>query len=281
MRTVDKTALGRSGRPSGVRRLAGALGFVAAYVRANLSMAMEYRGAFVSQVGGMVLNDAIWVFFWGLFFRRFESVGGWGIREMFLLYAVLTGGFGLALGIFGNCARLAPLIATGQLDYYLALPKNVLLHTLVSRTNVSAWGDFIFSFMIFAVSGLVSWGNALALAYGIGCSAAIIVGFGVLAHSLSFWIGNSESLAAQLFEALLAFSSYPTAIFKGLARLMLFTVIPAGFISAIPIAWIVERRFEFALGLGAFSAGLLALAAWVFRRGLARYESGNLIAARL
>ena len=65
-------------------------------------------------------------------------VAGWSYQELLLLYAVLTLGFGLGVGIMGNCTRLSQIIAEGHLDFYLTLPKNVLLHVLVSRMNVGA-----------------------------------------------------------------------------------------------------------------------------------------------
>ncbi len=64
--------------------------FLWGYFRANLSMAMEYRANFIIQVFGMVLNDALWVLFWWLFFRQFPLVAGWSYQELLLLYAVLT-----------------------------------------------------------------------------------------------------------------------------------------------------------------------------------------------
>ncbi len=56
-----------------MRRL---LDFVAAYAMLNLSAAVQYRASFISQVVGMALNDSIMIFFWWLFFLRFQQVGG-------------------------------------------------------------------------------------------------------------------------------------------------------------------------------------------------------------
>lgn len=264
-----------------VRRATGIFSFVAAYAKANLQMAMEYRTSFLTQVVGMVLNDAIWVFFWWLFFARFRVVAGWGVQEVMLLFAVLTIGFGAGAGLFGNALRLSHLIAEGHLDYYLVLPKPPLLHILISRTHVSAWGDALFGFLIFGISGYASWRNLLLLVVAGALTAALIVSFCVIVHSLAFWVGHSEGLANQLFEVLIAFAGYPEAIFTGTVRVLLFTLIPAGFISAAPVRLIASFDGWYVLGYFAFVACLTGTAVVVFYRGVRRYESGNLISLRL
>lgn len=255
--------------------------FMGEYVRANLSMAMEYRANFIIQIVGMVLNDVLWVSFWWLFFRQFPVVAGWSYKELLLLYAVTTTGFGLGVGVMGNCMRLSHIIAEGHLDFYLTLPKNVLLHVLVSRMQISAIGDVVFGIIVYSISGAVSWPNTVMLLVTSALAAVIFVAFAVLAHSLTFYIGNASALAGQLCQALLTFSSYPGGIFKGFVRFIMFTAIPAGFITYAPVAIMGERKLAFILSMSGFTLGLAILASTVFYRGLRRYESGNLISIRL
>ena len=50
--------------------------FLMALWKANLLAAMEYRVAFISQVVGMMLNNAIYFIFWIIFFDRFQEIQG-------------------------------------------------------------------------------------------------------------------------------------------------------------------------------------------------------------
>ena len=89
-----------------------------------------------------------------------------------------------------------------------------------------------------------------------------------------------DMLARQLFDYLVNFSLYPAPIFGGWLRLALFTVIPAGFIGHLPVSLV--RDFHpltaaAALGGAFVYAGLAGLC---FRRGLARYASGNQMIGR-
>ena len=118
------------------------LAFLLALWKTNLLSAMEYRVSFLTQMVGMMLNNAIYFVFWIIFFDRFEQIHGWDLVDMFFLFGVVATGFGAGTYLFGNAVTLSSLIANGQLDYYLSLPRPVLLHALASRSNASSIGDF-------------------------------------------------------------------------------------------------------------------------------------------
>jgi ABC-2 type transport system permease protein len=96
-----------------------------------------------------------------------------------------------------------------------------------------------------------------------------------LVHSLAFYIGNVEGAAFQYFNAILAFSTYPTDIFRGMGRVVLFTLIPAGFISYMPLGLMKQFQLHFVVGAVGMALGVYVLGCWCFYRGLARYSSGN------
>src|SRR5919199_3371275 len=123
--------------------------FVADYVKANLQVALEYRAAFWAQVFSMVLNDAMWIAFWALFFASFGQVRGYGFSEVAVLWSYVAFVFGVSTGVFGGCWGFASKVAQGELDFFLVLPKPVLLHLGVSFSIWSAWGDALFGLAVF------------------------------------------------------------------------------------------------------------------------------------
>ena len=251
------------------------------YVAANFAVALEYRVAFFMQILGMIINDSTWVLFWWIYFTRFQVLGGgWGVEDVLMLWAIVAAAFGLATGFFGNVLGLAEIISLGKLDYYLSLPKNVLLHVLVSRMDVAAWGDLLFGtglFLLFLRPGPDRLAIFLLMAV---CSAIIFLSLNIMWQSLAFWLGNAEGLASQMWQALITFSTYPEPLFKGFVKALLFTVLPATFLSHIPVSLIRSPDPMLILGEVAFALALLALSIFVFYRGLRRYESGNLMVAR-
>jgi ABC-2 type transport system permease protein len=254
--------------------------FVVHYLGLNLSAALEYRAAFLAQAVGMMLNDAVFAVFWALYFTRFPNVGGWGARDIALLWAVAATGIGLSAALLGNCNRLATIVVQGQLDYYLGLPKDTLLHVLVSRSGLAGWGDFFFGIVAYALFGQLDPASIALYVVLVLTSMLIFTAFSVLAGSLAFWMGSAEAAAFQAQQAAITFSLYPGAMFHGWIRVLLFTAIPAAFISHIPVELL--RSFDpLLLGvLLGFTAFIVALAIVVFRLGLRRYESGNLVVLR-
>lgn len=285
---MDSTA-GRAERSAGpAQRAPGApfalpartVAFLGTYVRANLAAAMEYRASFITQCLGMMLNDAIMFVFWWLYFERFPAVRGWELRDIVMLWAVVATSFGLAVTLFGNGSRLAGLIVQGQLDYYLALPRNVLLHVLVSRMSLPGWGDVAFGLAAFVLAGRLDPATIVLFLVLVGASMAVFLAFQVLAGSLAFFIGNAEIAASQAQNTLITLSLYPGSLFRGWTKLLLFTVLPAAFTAHVPVELL--RRFDplWLAALLAFATGAVILAMAIFRLGLRRYESGNLITLR-
>jgi ABC-2 type transport system permease protein len=261
-------------------RLRNYLGMAAAYTRLNLNAQLEYRGAFIAQVAAMFLNDGVWLVFWALFFTRFPVLRGWQISDVITVWAITASAFGLAHAIYGNALHLATLIAQGQLDVWMLYPRALLSHMLLGRMNASAWGDALFGYAVYFIFVQPDLAHAL-LFIGLSLSATLLfVGFSVLTGSLSFFLGNATSLSEQWRNAMITFSTYPAILFEGAVKLLLFTLIPAGFVSYLPIQALrdLSPRDTILAMIGALA--VLAAGAGVFYLGLRRYESGNLMEMR-
>jgi len=253
---------------------------VLGYLRHNLMSATAYRGAFLLQVFGMILNNAMLLFFWWVLFNRLPSLQGWDLAGVMTLYGVVAFGFGVAHIVCGNSTQVARTITSGDMDYYLALPADPLVHMLVSRMSLSAWGDAVFGLVIFLAAAPGRWASLLLFIL-LGLMAGLVfVGFSVMVGSLAFWVGNADNLATQAINALLTFGLYPMEIFPGLIRILLYTLIPAAFVGSVPAALLNDFDWGRLATMAAFTVGI-TLAAWaVFRWGLRRYESGNLVTVR-
>ena len=242
--------------------------------------AMAYRGAFFLQVFGMALNDAMLLFFWWMLFNRLPTLRGWDFDQVVSLYGIVAFGFGGATIVCGNAFRVAQIISSGDLDYYLVLPADPLVHLLVSRMSLPSWGDMSFGLVVFLVAVPGRW-RSLPLFLLLGVAAGlIVVAFGVLAGSLAFWIGNAENLAAQATNALISLSLYPADILPGLVRVLLYVLIPAAFVGSVPAGLLADFGWDRLAGLLGFAAAIVLLARLVFSRGMRRYESGNLVRVR-
>lgn len=261
-------------------RLIDYLRLAGAYIRLNLNAQLEYRGAFISQIVAMFLNDSVWVVFWTLFFTRFPVLRGWDVRDVITVWGMAAGGFGLANATFGNGHQLARLIAQGQLDAWMLYPRALLSHLLLGRMSATAWGDALFGFVVYI--GFVRPDLPHLLMFlGLTLSVALLfIGFSVLSGSLSFFVGNAAGVAEQWQFAMITFSTYPAILFEGGVKLLLYTLIPAAFINYFPIQALHALSLRDAALALAGALGVLAAGVAVFLLGLRRYESGNLIEMR-
>lgn len=253
------------------------LGFMKQYFGANLQSAMEYRGAFISQVVFMFINNVMLLFFWWVLFSKIDSLNGWSFSHILLLYAFVSGSYAAQALLFGGSFTISTAIADGRLDFYLTTPKPILLHLVISRSSAPAWGDALFALLIYALAAkpsLVGMVVFVILCFGGGL---VMTSFAVITHSLSFWLGHSANLAGQLYEALLSLSMYPEGIFNLSTRVVLYTLIPAGFVSYLPVKIVQGANLGMVALLMSFILAITALARLVFYRGLRRYESGNLV----
>lgn len=233
------------------------------------------RRSFWSQAAVMILNDLIWVVFWVIFFDRLGEVRGWELRDVLVLQAILATGAGITLGFFNNSRQLGRLIAEGQLDEALTLPVPALPYLLVRRIEPINIGDVAFGLAMFVIVGEPTIARTFAFVGAVAISSLTLTAFLVLAGSTAFLGGRSDSSELG-FHSVVLFASYPVDVFGGAMKILLFTLIPAGFITALPTKFVRELEVELALAAAGVAIVLLLLATIAFRAGLRRYTSGAL-----
>lgn len=266
-------------------KLISYLRLVRAYIKLNWSIQMEYKGAFISQFMAMFLNNSTWLVFWLMFFDRFTVVKGWGRDDVMTLWAVAAAGFGLSSVFFNNLQNLAALITRGELDAWLLYPRALLPHLALGKMSATALGDLAFGYFVYIF--LVRPDAAhLALFILLTVSVAVLfTGFNLIRGSLGFFLGNGELLSEQWFFAMITFSTYPSCLFDGAARIVLFTAIPAIFVAGYPVEALRSplaggHILEYTLYSLAGALSILAFGIFVFHLGLSRYQSGSLMEMR-
>jgi ABC-2 type transport system permease protein len=241
---------------------------------------MEYRGAFLSQVIAMFLNNSVWVIFWVIFFNRFPVLRGWEIKDVITLWAIAASGFGIADTICGNGLEIPRLITRGQLDIWMLYPRKLLPHMLLGRMDATACGDALFGYVVyigFVHPDILHFIMFVALTLAV---ALVFIGFDILSGSLGFFIGNSEALTLELRFAMITFSTYPLNLFDGAVKIILYTLIPAGFVSYLPIQALRNLSLTDAFLTLLGGIGVILVGSTIFHLGLKRYESGNLLEMR-
>lgn len=241
---------------------------------------MLNKTTFFMNIVFMILNNASFIIQMLILFSLKEDVGGYTFKQMLLLWGISASTFGVAHFFFKKAFSLSDVINNGKLDSFLVQPKNVLISTITTDIETSAIGDLLYGFIILCVYGLSLYNLSLFIFFSI-CGGLMLVSIAVILGSLSFWFKKTDIISDTLNSLMIHFSTYPDGIFKGLTKIILFTILPVGFTVYIPVHILSSFDLYLFLMVIGVTILLVSLAFFVFYRGLRRYSSSNLMIARI
>ena len=252
------------------------------YFKLNLASALEYRASFLTQAFGTALSNSSFIFFWWIAFQQIGgTIAGYSFEDVLFIWAITSAGFGLSHILFANVSSLTKLIVTGELDTFILQPCNILVNVLCAKTSLSAYGDFIYGFVImciFFIKDPTAW---LWFFCGIFLCGILITAINLAAHTLSFYWGDASVIGQMATEFTINFSLYPDKIYAPAVRALMYSLIPAGIAVHVPLK--LFQQFSPGIFIAAIGGALFYcfVSGWFFYCGLHRYESGNSIVTKL
>lgn len=124
---------------------------------------------------------------------------------------------------------------SGQLDVHLLLPKNVLLRVMMSKIDISVFGDLVYGIGLFFLVKNISFILILKILFGGFRGGITLTAFFLCLESLGFWIGSSKEISRAGFDGVLGPGHYPPNIFHGMFFKILFmSVLPVFFTTYLP-----------------------------------------------
>jgi ABC-2 type transport system permease protein len=184
--------------------------------------------------------------------------------------------FGVA-GVFaGGYRDMAAAILRGDIDARLTQPRAVLPRLLARESSASGWGDALTGVVLLIFASSLQRNDLPALLFVLVGSLMVFLATGVLFASLAFWAndahGGARSFARDLVEFVLLFGMWPGSIWSGVTKLVVYTVVPAGFVVVLPVRFLRHPGGAAGVMMVAAALGYAALALVVFRYGLRRYR---------
>ena len=252
------------------------------YFTLNLSSSLEYRASFFTQAFGMALSNSSFIFFWWVAFGQIGgTIAGYSFKHVLFIWAAASSSFGLANILFANASNLTKLIVTGELDTFLLQPCNILVNVLCAKTSLSAYGDFVYGFVIMGIFFTNAPSAFLWFLFATAIGCALITAISLAAHTLSFYLGDASLIGNMAIEFTINFSVYPDKIYAPAVRAVMYSVIPAGIAVHIPLRLFIN--FSPLMLFAALGGCVLycVFAGAFFYRGLRKYESGNVIVTRM
>jgi len=251
--------------------------YIKAVLRANTAEAMSAGIASYIPAIFMFLQNILFLMIWVLFFKYAESLNGWTLREMMVLIAVVCTAFGLTSFLCGGGYILNQIIDSGELDKYLCRPGSVLISAVFSNARVQGTGDMLTGFAIMCYVAQLNVVDWLFYFGCLGAASLLFISMIIIVQSIGFWKKNSGSLSEALFEFIIILSSMPQHGFPAVAKVIIFTVLPVGFMGLLPVMIFSERSLALFIPLYGAAFVFAFIARSVFYKGLKKYTGGNAI----
>jgi ABC-2 type transport system permease protein len=244
--------------------------------------AWQYQASFWTlMIGSLVLTSIDFVGL-AIMFATVDTLGGFGLREVALLYGATGVGIGVADTLIGSVERIGQYIRMGRLDQMLTKPAPLLVQVCADQFTVRRLGRITQALLVFSWgAGAVEWNpTKVAVLCSMLVSGAVIffalfVGF----SSIQFWTTDASEFANAFTYGGSTFTSYPLTVFPRELTIGLTFGLPIAFVNWYPSLYLLERpdpfglpsALQFASPVAAVALMVVALAVW--RTGVRHYTS--------
>ncbi|MFJ4845391.1 MULTISPECIES: ABC transporter permease [unclassified Streptomyces] len=245
---------------------------------------MAYRASFVMTALGNFAATALDFVVILLMFSQVDSLGGWSLPEIALLYGTAGTSLGLADLAMGSMERLGSRIRDGTLDTLLVRPVPVLAQVAADRFALRRIGRVVQGLLVlgWALARLdIAWTplTIVLLPVSVLSGAAIFAAVFIAGAAFQFWAGDASEVQNAFTYGGNTVLQYPPSVFaKDLVRGVTF-VVPLAFVNWLPALRVLGRQdpldlpgwVDFAPPLVAAACCALAGALW--RTALRSYRS--------
>ncbi|MFI5910701.1 ABC transporter permease [Dactylosporangium sp. NPDC051541] len=254
------------------------------YVRllgAHLRSLLEYEGDFWVVMAGTVIMQAVNVAFLSAIFAKVPAINGWTFWAVVAMFGMVAVAEGVGSLFFEGMWNLSWQINQGEIDYKLVRPYPVVLQVSASNIGINGLSNIVSGGLMlgFAVAHLpVPWTPLrVGLALGILLSAiAVKVAVNLATNAAAFWMQSPSPLFAFAVHQAGDLARFPLSVYPWALRAALGFAVPFAFVSFFPVAFLLDTGQAW-IGLltPAVAAYAVLMAAWIFNRGLRRYESAG------
>lgn len=251
-------------------------------VSASLRAQMQYKVDFlVSLVSNGVLNAVDFALLAAIMLR-FPEIAGWSVYEIGLLYGMASIAMSLYRTLAPELHAFEQYIIQGTFDSLLIRPWPTLMVLLSRNLELRRLGGALQGAFIFAIAArhLTSAGAIGPADVGIMAGLAVFgtlipFSLSLITASCAFWFGRSDDLQTFTMYAPITASHYPLTVFPGWLRALLLSLLPVGFISYIPVRFLLGKGGTWwSLAASPMAAGAIFAVAYAFwRLGHRHYHS--------
>lgn len=251
------------------------------FFKTSFSSLLIFRKNFVVHFFTTIMWTAYYLFSIEIIFMHTDSIAGWAKGEVLFLVATLFLIDGLrVLFFYNNLKNLPSEITDGNLDLILTKPVDSQFWLSLRHLN--------FSEISLLIMGALLWWHAWLLTdiqltiisvliYMVLCLCGLLIAYSIwlMLVAMSFWYFRIDNIT-DLFNHIIDIGRYPADIFKGVLRVLAFTLIPLAVITNFPVQALIGQLNVMNLIYGLFLTAVFFVSArlfWLF--AVRRYSSAS------
>ncbi|HEY8463766.1 MAG TPA: ABC-2 family transporter protein [Bacillota bacterium] len=214
-----------------------------------------------------------------LVYHNGASFPGWTMYEALLIQGVFLLAKGIAFPFFfGIVWNTIQRVQDGTFDLLLIKPKSTLFLAIVTGLDSEDLGKLWGGIALFSLSvsriPTPGFGECLQFLALFVVSLVTLFGFALILAGLGIvWIGNFR--VYDIFESLVNFGRYPTAIFSRTLQTVITIIIPIAILGSVPAGALLGRPSAGTLGAVTVSIVFLLFSLWFWHWMLSRYTSAG------
>ncbi|MBV8061150.1 MAG: ABC-2 family transporter protein [Alphaproteobacteria bacterium] len=219
----------------------------------------------------MLFQNLMFFTLWVIFFHTVQQVKGWQLADLGLMYGTVATAVGLTIFMADGVRTIGTKIQNGSIDGLLARPRHALLPLILSRSNSASLGDILSGPIYWFLFGHATASQIPLLLVITVMASSIFLSSLVIFYSMPFWVSNSQRFPDQMFDILIIFCSIPQHAQTDAVKVVMFSLLPAGFISLIPVGLLHQFDARMLALMMAATLFYGVLAVIIFNAGVRRY----------
>jgi len=249
---------------------------------AQIRSTMEYESDFWLLAATAVLSQGVGVIFLWAVFRSIPEINGWRIWDVVLMYSLVVVAEGVGSLFAEGSWSMAWVVNLGLLDAILVRPYSPVLQVLSSQVGMNGLGNLALGFGLLGTSLThvdVDWSPGRVLFSLVLLLSATLVklGLNLATACAAFWLRTPTSMFPFSMHTLGELTRFPLTIYSLGVQLFLSLALPFAFMSFYPATAVLGRGVNPWLGAltPLVAVYCCTMGAWIFHRGLRRYESSG------
>ena len=253
-------------------------------ISARFRSQMQYRMSFVLALFGSLASTAIEFAAIVVLFSRIQTLAGWTLWEVALLYALSETSFASAELVGSALDDFQVRIAQGTFDRVLTRPRGAFFQVMCEDLALRRLGRVVQGAAVLVIATRnagINWtpDKLLVLVMALASGIAIFFSIFVLAASFCFWTTEGKEATHVFSYGGVTLVDYPIDIYANWLKRFVTFVLPLAFVSYYPALYLLERPDPLGLPVwlrllspvAALALAGLAAAAWSL--GVQRYQS--------